>query len=125
MKTEVSNLIYFPDGHDGIFISSFKKIFPKENLRVVLWDFNTVKSGTGRYKMVLEINVEYNGGDSEKFTYTKSTTDMELIDKLKSDVHGVIKRKVIMQIVSNDTFIEELDEFLESIKPQEDGEYGD
>ncbi len=120
MKTQVTNSIHFPDGLDAQFISNFKKIFPKEDLEVNLWDFQYKFSGHGHYKMTLEIDVNHIGSASHKFTYTKTTSDMPLIDRIKSDEYGLVKRKAIMLMVSNDTFIEELDEFLNNIKPIED-----
>jgi hypothetical protein len=120
MKTTVTNSIYFPDGLDTQFCNNFKKIFPKEGLEVNLWDFQLRPSGYGHFKMILEIDVNYYGNAAHKFTYIKTTSDMPLIDSIKRDEFGVDKRRAIISVISNDTFIEELDEFLETIKPNED-----
>lgn len=117
MKTEVLNGIHFQDGKDINFINLFKKIFPKEGYYFNLYHFEMEQKGHGVYDLILDIDVTpHDSIDNYRFTYTKKTFDMTVIDSIKMDPTGSITRKRILELVGNDTFIEELDEFLESIK---------
>lgn len=119
MKTTVTNAIYFPDKLDIRLCDTFKKVFPKENIEAILWHFTVLPGSKGYYNMTLEILVNYVGETTHKFVYTKSTSDMQLIDDIKADDKGLVKRRALEGMISNDTFIEELDDFLENIKPIE------
>lgn len=125
MKTTVTNSIYFADGLDTQLCNNFKRIFPKNDLEVNLWDFQKKRTSTGWWKLTLEIDINYYGGPAHKFTYSKSTSDMPMIDKLNDDETGSYKRKVIMNVVSNDNFIELLEEFLDSINIKKEIDFED
>jgi len=113
MKSEVSNIIHFEDGRDGNFVNIFKSIFPKKGFNFTIWSFEIEFVRKGSYNMILDINIEPHGsGDSEIFTYKKFVSDMTIVDSIKMDPTGAITRKHILNLVGNDTFIEELDEFL-------------
>jgi hypothetical protein len=120
MKTVITNSIYFNDGLDTQLCQTFKKIFPNEDYEVELWDFKTKKTGAGFFDITLEIQVEYKSNGAQLFTYTKSTTDMPLIDSIRNEENekktDLNKRKCIVSIISDDTFIEQLDEFLEQLE---------
>lgn len=122
MKTTITNSIYFSDGLDTQLCRTFKKIFPDEDYDIWLYDFGLAPLGRGHYKMILEIYVRYKGSVQNPFTYTKTTSDMPLIDSIKNNENeketAVITRRTIVNMISNDSFIEELEEFLETLNQE-------
>lgn len=120
MKTEVTSDIEFKDGVNHQLCNEFKRIFPKTDLNVNLFDFQILKKREGLYNLVLEIDIEYREQGLHRFTYTRTTEDLVKIDKLKSDANtGLETRRCIIKMIGNDTFIEELDDFLENLKLHE------
>lgn len=120
MKTIITNSIYFSDGLDTQLCQTFRKIFPDEDYEVNLWGFKTKKTGAGFFDITLEIQVEYKNNGAQPFTYTKSTTDMPLIDGIKNEESekktDLNKRRCIVNMITDDTFIEQLDEFLDGLE---------
>jgi hypothetical protein len=119
MKTVINNSIYFSDGLDTQFCQTFRKIFPDEYYLVNIFDFSTKKSSPGHFYLILEIEVSYNT-ITKLFTYEKLTTDMPLIDGIRNEENekktDLNKRRCIVNMITDDNFIEQLDEFLDELE---------
>lgn len=118
-KTQITNEIPFADGKDSDFTNQFCRIFPRKGYEVILSDFSLDPAPRNNYKMSLDINIREAGGEWRMFSYTKMTDDAELIDKMTSCTSGFHSRRCIIDMIGNDTFIEELDEFLQELKTPE------
>jgi len=113
MKTTINNNIHFEDGLETRFLSELKHIFPNFDLEIWAWHFNVKKLGKGQYEITVEFHIIYQGVKKE-LVYVKHTTDSRLVDDLK-DNRGPLIRKTIINIISNDTFLEEMCDVLESL----------
>lgn len=113
MKTMINNKIHFEDGLETKFITDLKHIFPNFDLEVWVWNFTVKKIGKGQYKLIVEFHITYQGVMKE-LVYVNHTTDSRLVDDLSTD-RGSLTRKTIINMLSNDDFLEEISDTLESL----------
>ena len=99
MKTEIINMIDFPDRREEQFLNKMKGFFPRDNWEITLEEFYL---GENTQDLLISLR-RLPDGEKKLFEFSVDREGHEFLD-------SVAKRKMIVTMMESERFVEELDE---------------